>query len=86
MVDPTMLIIWTALGLVVGWCSGQYLFGYRLIDDLIGGAFGSILGGVAAHALFGDTLGGPLGSIALGAVLALSLILALRVLPHHHFT
>jgi hypothetical protein len=85
-VDPAMLALWTVLGILVGWLTGQYLFGYRLIDDVIGGLFGSIIGGAVAHSLFGEALGGSLGSAVFGVALAISLVLALRVLPGHHFT
>lgn len=86
MVDPAMFLLWAALGIIVGWATGQFLFGYRLIDDLIGGIFGSILGGAIGHALFRESLGGPLGSLAFGVALAASLVLAVRVLPRHHLT
>ncbi|HEX3244752.1 MAG TPA: hypothetical protein VHX16_05050 [Chloroflexota bacterium] len=86
MADPGTFFVWIALGVLVGWCTGQFLFGYRVLDDIIAGVFGSITGSAVAQALFGNALGGPLGSIAFGAALAISLILLLRVLPRHHFT
>jgi hypothetical protein len=86
MVDPVMFLIWTGLGVLVGWVTGQFLFGYRLVDDLIGGVFGSIIGGAVAHALFGDALGGPLGPIIFGVALSVTLVLVLRILPRHTLT
>ena len=86
MVDPVMFLIWTGLGVLVGWLTGQFLYGYRLTDDLIGGVFGSIIGGVVAHAFFGNALGGLLGSIAFGVTLSATLVLILRVLPRHTLT
>jgi hypothetical protein len=86
MVDPTIFLVWTGLGILVGWLTGQLLFGYRLIDDLVGGVFGSVLGGSVAYVLFGDLLGGALGSILFGGVLAATLIVIIRVLPRHNLT
>jgi hypothetical protein len=86
MVDPATFTLWAVLGILVGWLTGQHLFGYRLVDDLITGAFGSIIGGAVAHALFGEVLGGALGSAVFGIALAASLVLVLRVIPRHHLT
>jgi hypothetical protein len=81
MVDPATFLLWAALGIFVGWLTGQHLFGHRVIDDLVGGVFGSVIGGAVAYGLFGDALGGPLGSAVFGGALALLLICALRLLP-----
>jgi len=85
MVDPATFTLWAALGIIVGWLAGQYLSGYRLVDDLIAGVFGSIIGGSVAYGLFGAALGGLLGSAVFGVALAAALVFVLRVVPRHNF-
>jgi hypothetical protein len=86
MVDPVIFLVWAGLGVLVGWLTGQFLYGYRLLDDLIGGVFGSIIGGAVSYALFGNALGGPLGSIAFGVALSATLVVLVRILPRHTVT
>jgi len=85
LVDPSTFTLWAVLGIIVGWLTGQYLSGYRLVDDLIGGTFAAIMGGTVAYGLFGSALGGLLGSAVFGIALAASLVFAIRLLPRPNF-
>lgn len=76
------LIIFLAIGALVGWLAGNITKGrdFGVIGNIIVGILGSILGGFV-FGLFGITTGGLIGSIimaTIGAVLLLYLISILK--------
>ncbi|MFN0074274.1 MAG: hypothetical protein ACKVVP_22565 [Chloroflexota bacterium] len=86
MIDPAVLVLWLAIGTLVGWLAGRYLYGDRLVDDLLSGAFGSIAGGAVANTLLRDVIGGPYGVAGFAIAIALALIVTVRILPRHRLT
>lgn len=76
--DIISLIIFLAIGALVGWLAGNIVRGrgFGVLGNIVVGIVGAVLGGFV-FGLFGITTGGLLGSIimaTIGAVILLYLI------------
>jgi uncharacterized membrane protein YeaQ/YmgE (transglycosylase-associated protein family) len=76
--DIISLIIFLAIGALVGWLAGNIVkgSGFGVLGNIIVGIVGAVLGGFV-FGLFGITTGGLLGSIimaTIGAVILLYLV------------
>jgi len=79
--DIINLILFLAIGALVGWLSGIIMKGrgFGLIGNIIVGILGSILGGLI-FGFLGITTGGLLGAIIMATIGAVVLLYAISIL------
>ncbi|MBN2866605.1 MAG: GlsB/YeaQ/YmgE family stress response membrane protein [Thiotrichales bacterium] len=75
------LILFLAVGAVVGWIAGNLLkgSGFGLIGNMIVGVVGAVFGGFV-FGLFGITTGGFFGSVVMAVFGAVILLYLIRIL------
>ncbi|BCN93510.1 hypothetical protein THMIRHAM_12950 [Thiomicrorhabdus immobilis] len=79
--DIISLIIFLAVGALVGWIAGNLTKGggFGVIGNMIVGVFGAVLGGFL-FGLLGITSGGFVGSIIMAVIGAVILLYLIRIL------
>lgn len=79
--DIMNLILFLAIGALVGWLSGIIMKGrgFGLIGNIIVGILGSILGGLI-FGFLGITTGGLIGAIIMATIGAVVLLYAISIL------
>ena len=81
--DIMSLIIFLAIGALVGWLAGNLVkgSGFGLLGNIVFGIIGALLGGVL-FGLFGITAGGLLGSIVMATIGAVILLFGVSLVKH----